>query len=122
MVAFTAGDTLTAAALNSAFNSLAINAQTGTTYTLVVTDAGGMISLTNSSPIALTIPTNANVALPIGATVLIAQTGSGQITLAGSAGVTVNGTPGLKLRTQWSAATLVKRAENTWLAFGDLVS
>ena len=33
--------------------------------------------------------------------------------------VTVNGTPGLKLRAQWSAATLVKRDTNTWVLIGD---
>ena len=52
----------------------------------------------------------------------ILQTSSSQVTLAGQSGVTVNGTPGLKIRTQWSSATIVKRAANTWVAMGDLVA
>jgi hypothetical protein len=48
------------------------------------------------------------------------QTGTGQTTIVATGGVTINATPGLKLRTQWSSATLIKRAENTWVAIGDL--
>jgi hypothetical protein len=59
------------------------------------------------------------VAFPIGTTITVLQVGSGQTTIAG-AGVTINGTPGLKLRAQWSSATLIKRATNTWVAIGDL--
>jgi len=47
------------------------------------------------------------------------QTGSSQVTIAGT-GFTPNGTPGLKLRAQWSSATLVKRAIGIWVAIGDL--
>ena len=68
----------------------------------------------------LTIPINTSVDFPIGAQVLIIQTGASQVTIAGSAGVTVNGTPGLKLRAQWSSATLIKRSANIWVAIGDL--
>jgi hypothetical protein len=70
----------------------------------------------------LTIPTNSSVAYPVGTTIDIIQTGTGQVTIAGAGGVTVNATPGLKLRTQWSSATLLKRAENTWLVYGDLTA
>jgi hypothetical protein len=50
----------------------------------------------------------------------ILGTGAGLVTIAGDAGVTVNSTPGLKLRTQWSSATILKRAENSWIVYGDL--
>jgi hypothetical protein len=70
----------------------------------------------------LTIPTNASVNFPIGTSVLILQTGSGQVTIAGDSGVTVNATPGLKLRTQWSSATLTQRSTNVWVAMGDLTA
>ena len=70
----------------------------------------------------LTVPPNGDVALPIGTVVTILQTGSGQTTLVAGSGVTVNGSPGLKLRGQWSSATLVKRDTNTWVAIGDLTS
>jgi hypothetical protein len=70
--------------------------------------------------VTLTIPANASVAYPVGTSIDILQTGAGQVTIAGADGVTVNATPGLKLRTQWSSATIFKRAENTWVVFGDL--
>jgi hypothetical protein len=46
--------------------------------------------------------------------------GSGTITIAGGTAVTVNGNPGLKLSSQWSGASIVKRSSNTWVAVGDL--
>lgn len=96
------------------------NAQTGTAYTLVSTDSYELVELNNASAITLTVPTNASVAFPIGTQVTLLQTGAGQVTIAGASGVTVNATPGLKLRAQWSAATLIKRDTNTWVAIGDL--
>jgi len=68
----------------------------------------------------LTVPTNATVAWPVGTSISILQTGAGQVTVAGAVGVTINATPGLKLRAQWSSATLLKRATDTWVLFGDL--
>jgi hypothetical protein len=79
-----------------------------------------IVEISKGSATTLTIPTNSSVAYPVGTTIDIIQTGSGQVTIAGAGGVTVNATPGLKLRTQWSSATLLKRAENTWLVYGDL--
>jgi hypothetical protein len=81
-----------------------------------------IVEISKSSATTLTIPTNSSVAYPVGTTIDIIQTGTGQVTIAGAGGVTVNGTPGLKLRTQWSSATLLKRAENTWLIYGDLTA
>ena len=91
-------------------------------YTPVLGDASDFIEMNSSSGNTLTVPTNANVAYPVGTTLHIVQVGTGQTTVVGDTGVTVNGTPGLKLRTQWSAATLVKRATNTWVLFGDITA
>ena len=97
----------------------AINQQTGA-YTTVLTDRDKLIEVNSASGVTVTIPTNASVAYPVGTSFDILQTGAGQITIAGAAGVTVNATPGLKLRTQWSSATLFKRATDTWVVYGDL--
>ncbi len=108
-----------------ASSTLVQNAQTGTSYTLVLADKDKLVELSNASAITLTVPTNASVAYPVGTQINLLQTGAGQVTVAGATGgttVTVNGTPTLKLRAQWSAATLVKRAENTWVLIGDLAS
>ena len=89
-------------------------------YTLVLTDKNKMVEIFNSSATTLTIPADDSVNFGTGATIVILQTGTGQVTLTAGAGVTLNATPGAKLRTQWSSATLVKRAANTWVALGDL--
>ncbi len=90
-------------------------------YTLsALTERDSMIEVASSSATTVTIPTNSSVAYPVGTSIDVLQTSTGQVTIAGAAGVTVNATPGLKLRTQWSGATLFKRAENTWVVYGDL--
>ena len=97
------------------------NAQAAS-YTLVLADSGKMIEMGNASANTLTIPPNSSVAFPVGTTLTVLQTLAGQCTITAGAGVTVNGTPGLKLRTQWSSATLIKRATDTWVALGDMVA
>lgn len=97
----------------------AINARTAS-YTLVLTDDGKLVEMGVGSANTLTVPLNSSVAFPIGTAIIVLQTGSGQTTIAGAVGVTVNGTPGLKLRTQWSSVTLIKRATDAWIAMGDL--
>lgn len=98
----------------------ALNAQTGTSYTLVLTDHTKLITLSNASAITLTVPPNSSVAFAVGSVIDLAQIGAGQVTVAQGSGVTINSTPGLKLRAQYSGATLRKRATDTWLLFGDL--
>ena len=107
------------ATIGTSIINLALNAQTGTTYTPVLADNGKLVTLSNASAITLTVPTNASVAYATGAQINIQAIGAGQVTIAGDTGVTVNGT-GTKLRTQWSAATLVKTATDTWTLIGDL--
>ena len=78
--------------------------------------------MNNASANTLTVPPNSSVAFPVGTSLLVVQTGAGQTTIAAGSGVTINSTPGLKLRDRWSAATLVKRATDTWLLIGDTAS
>jgi Major tropism determinant N-terminal domain len=92
-------------------------------YTLTATtERDSLIEVASASGTTITIPTNSAVAYPVGTSIDILQTSTGQVTIAGDTGVTVNATPGLKLRTQWSSATLFKRATNTWVVFGDLTA
>lgn len=104
----------------SAPANLTVNAQTGTTYTLALTDNNKLVTLSNTSSITVTIPTNVSVAFPVGAQINLAAINTGVVTIAGAGGVTVNGTPGLKLRTQYSGAVLVQISANNWLLMGDL--
>lgn len=97
------------------------NAQTGTTYTLVLGDAGKMVTLNNASAITLSIPTNANVAFPIYTRIDLLQFGAGQINVSPT-GITLLST-GAKRKTtgQYSSATLWKQASDTWIIIGDIV-
>lgn len=98
---------------------ISTNAQTAS-YTLVLADKNKVVEMNVGSGNTLTVPPNSSVAFPVGTQIRVLQTNTGQCTLTAGAGVTVNGTPGLKLRTQWSSATLLKRATDTWVALGDL--
>jgi hypothetical protein len=90
-------------------------------YTLsAASERDSLIEVDSTDPVTITIPTNSAVAYPIGTTLDILGINTGLITIAGDSGVTVNSTPGLKLRTQWSSCTLFKRAENSWVVYGDL--
>jgi hypothetical protein len=80
----------------------------------------GIVEMNSSSATTFTVPLNATLAWPVGASMDILGTGTGEVTIAGVEGVTINSTPGLKLRTRWSSATILKRAENSWIAYGDL--
>ena len=101
--------------------TIPLNAQTGTTYTLAATDAGDLVTLTNASAITLTVPTNASVPFAIGTQITITRAGSGALTVVGDTGVTVNSADSfLKLRTQWSSGTLIKVNTNSWILIGDL--
>ena len=108
------------ATIGTSVINLATNAQTGTTYTSVLEDNNKIVEMNNASANTFTIPLNSSVAYPVGAQINILQTGAGQTTVAATSGVTVNATPGLKLRAQWSSATLIKRATDTWVLIGDL--
>jgi hypothetical protein len=100
-------------------DNLTLNAQVGTTYTLVLTDAHKLITLNNASAITLTVPTNSSVAFDIGDQVNLVQLGAGQVTISG-AGVTFR-SEGSKLKTkgQYALVTLIKIDTNEWLVLGN---
>ena len=101
---------------------IAINNQTGTSYTLVLTDSFKMVTCANAATITVTIPTNASVAFPVGTQIDLVQYGAGKITMAGS-GVTINSKGGLKSTNgQWVGISIVKTATDTWLLVGDLIA
>jgi hypothetical protein len=121
---FTAGQILTAAELTAVATAMiALNAQTGTTYTTVLADDGKLVTCDNGSAITLTIPPNGTVAYGIGTQINIMQLGAGQVTIAPGAGVTIR-SAGSKLKTsaQYAVATCVKIASDTWVAVGNLTA
>ena len=105
--------------------ALSLNAQTGTTYTFVLTDANNtLVTASNASAQTYTIPPNSSVAYPVGAQLNIIQIGAGQVSFARGSGVTIasNGATATapKLRVQYSSATAIKVATDTWYVVGDI--
>lgn len=84
-------------------------------YTILPIDSGRLIEMSAGGTLTITD----SASFPIGYSIDILQTGTSQVTIAGD-GFTPNSTPGLKLRAQWSSATLIKRALNSWVILGDL--
>ena len=120
---------------NSTYNSLAVytgsrwasmagtvvpSAKTAS-YTLALGDEGSAIQMAGATTNAVTVPTNASQAFPIGSSIMIIQTSAIQTVISG-AGVTFLSTPGLKLRAQYSSATLLKVGTDTWSVMGDLAA
>jgi len=106
----------------SGIDYLATNAQTAS-YTLVLSDAGKIVEVSNAAANTLTVPPNSSVAFPVGTQVIVIQTGAGQATLTAGAGVTINSKDAdLAVNGQWAAATLIKRATDSWIAIGDLTT
>lgn len=91
-----------------------INDQTGTTYTLVLADAGKDVRCTNASAIALTVPLNSSVAFPIGTMIPFSQGGAGAVTATAASGVTVNAANGSATTAQYDARVLEKVGTDTW--------
>ena len=96
--------------------SLTINAQTGTTYTIVSGDLNKLVTLNNASAITVTIP---NGVFSTGQQVNFQQIGAGQVTFASDGTTTFTGV-GTKLRAQYSASTLICTGTNTFTLIGDI--
>lgn len=103
-------------------NTLAFNAQTGTTYTLVVGDAANkLVTLSNAAGITLTVPPSV---FTTGNQINIQSIGVGLTTMVAGAGVTITSTGATAaapiLRARYSAATIICTASNTFTVIGDI--
>ena len=100
---------------------LLINAQTGTTYTFVLTDGGKLVTASNGSAQTYTVPPNSSVAFPTGTVITIIGIGAGKVTLAQGSGVTINSKDSEKaIDGQHASVTLIKTATDTWQLIGAL--
>lgn len=99
-----------------------VNGQTGTSYTLVEADKGKAVEMNNASANTLTVPPNGTVPFAVNTVVHVTQTGAGQTTLVQGSGVTIHSPATLKLRAQYSTATLRQSAANVWVLSGDLAT
>jgi len=116
--------TLNTPTINDARQNLTLNAQTGTTYTTVLTDNGRLVTLNNAASITVTVPLNSSVAYATGAIINVQQIGAGQVTIQGASGVTITSTGATatapKTRAQYSAASIIKTATDSWTVIGDI--
>jgi hypothetical protein len=92
----------------------------GTSYTLVLTDAGHTMRMDGGG--TLTVPSNASVPFPVGTVIDVIQWGASQVALAPAGGVTLVGNPGLRTNGQYTMASLIKMATDTWVAVGNLTT
>jgi hypothetical protein len=96
-------------------------AAAGSVYTLVTSDSGKLLMCAGTASGTVQIPVNSSQAFFLGQKVDIAQLGTGTVTIVGTAGVTLRSTPSAILRTQYSAASVVKIGTDEWLLMGDLL-
>lgn len=93
---------------------LSTNSQSGTTYTLVLTDAGKWIVTTNAATKTITIPPQSSVAWAADTYISFRNSGAGKATLVGGAGVTINSTDGNLSYVQYAHGYIVRTGTDTW--------
>jgi hypothetical protein len=105
---------------------LGLNSQTATSYTSVITDASKLVTMNLATANDFKIPTNASVAYAVGTTINVIQIGAGQTTISAvTSGTTTIASTGATatapaLRAQYSSATCIKVATDTWYVVGDI--
>ena len=111
---------------DDALAKLTLNAQTAS-YTAVLTDnRNKLVTMNVATANDFLIPTNASVAFPIGSVINVIQIGAGKTTIeAVTPGTTTISSTGAtatapELRAQFSAASCIKVAPDTWYVVGDI--
>lgn len=98
-----------------------LNAQSGTTYTLALTDADGVVTCTNASTVTVTIN---NSVFSAGDRIAVIQKGAGLVAFAAGAGVTIVSTGATTAapttRTQYSAAQVIAESASSFTIVGDI--
>lgn len=117
------GDVLTAAMYNGLV-TFTLNAQTGTTYTLVLNDSyQNLITQSNAAANAIKIPTNATAAIPIGSVITVLNTGAGLCTISAvTPGTTIvlsaGATAASPTVAQYKSAACIKTGTDAWYIVG----
>jgi hypothetical protein len=106
----------------TAANTLTFNAQTGTSYTLVLADAANkLITCSNASAITVTVPPSV---FSTGQQINLQQIGVGQVTFSQGAGVTITSSGATssapKITSRYGAATIICTSANNFTIIGGL--
>jgi hypothetical protein len=107
---------------NALEGKISVNRQTGTSYTLLITDRGGVVSMTNASANTVTIPSGV---FEVDDSLDIIQMGAGLTSVVGETGVDINGTTEaggneslVNSQGQYKVITLWQESEDSWVAIG----
>ena len=125
MATFSVGQVLTAAQMNSIAN-LSVRAVTGTSDTLVVTDADNkLITYSNTGTTTITIPPFNTVAMTTGSVVNVIKIASGvTISIIQGSGVTIASSGATStnpvITSAYKAASLVKVSTDSWYVVGGI--
>jgi hypothetical protein len=117
------GDVLTSTMFNGLV-AFTINAQTGVTYTSVLTDSYQvLVTMSNASANAFKIPTNASVAHPVGTVITVLNKGAGTCTISAvTSGTTTvlsgGATAAAPTLAQYRSAACIKIDTDTWYVIG----
>ena len=99
------------------------NKQTGTAYTLALSDAKKLVSTNNTSANTFTVPTNAVVAFLIGTKINGLQRGAGLTTVVAAGGVTIRNVQAtLKSLGQYATWSVEKIGTDEWVISGALAA
>ena len=106
----------------TAATTLTLNAQTGTTYTLVLADAANkLVTSSNASAVVITIPPSI---FSTGQQINVQSIGVGLTSITAGVGVTITSTGAAAaapiLRVRYSAATVICNGANSFTVIGDL--
>lgn len=125
MATFSVGQVLTAAQMNSIAN-LTVRAVTGTSDTLVVTDADNkLITYSNTGTTTITIPPYSSVAMTTGSVINVIKIASGgTISIIQGSGVTLASAGATStnpvITGQYKAASIVKVSTDSWYCVGGI--
>ena len=97
----------------------AVRTQSGTTYTLVIGDAGDYIQTTSTTAVTITVPPQSSVAWAADTEIYFEQNNTGQLTIAAGSGVTINSSETLKTFARYSVIALKRVAEDVWTLTGE---
>lgn len=119
-------ETLTNKTLTAPIVTYSVNTVTTSAYVVVASDAAAIVTMNNASANTFKIPTNASVGYAVGSTITVIQIGAGQTTISAvTSGTTTIASTGATatapaLRAQYSSATCIKVATDTWYVVGDV--
>jgi hypothetical protein len=117
------GDVLTSAMFNGLV-AFTLNAQTGATYTSVLTDSYQvLVTMNNAGANTFKIPTNASVDHPIGTVITVLNIGAGVCTISAvTSGTTTvlsaGATAAAPTLAQYKSAACIKTATDAWYVIG----